>query len=300
MITNGLLLKIEDENGNRLPHPLATGILNEVHTKMINYSILFSGPTQYRKSCSAVGFSKELDPDFDLNKDMFIIDTGAMLKGLKDNAITHRGKVILLDELGIAMSNKNWYTFMSKAMNFVMQTHGWRGRIVIATVPYTDLVNKDTLKMFNMHIEIFDKNEREKYALARVKILTYNEKLQKVYEKFPRGLFADGSVRIMSQTRFHFPPQHLMDDYFKLSIPAKEALHFDLVDQHNKLETARIKDNFNPERYIEEMKKDPQKFISNTYGRKFWSTEKIENEFNIGDTRARRIKIMATQKLSLE
>lgn len=238
----------------------------------------------------------ELDDKFDMEKDFAIIKTKEMIKTISEGS--RRGTVKFLDEIGVGLNHRKWYSFFHMVMSYIMQTFGFEGKIIIVTVPYEDLVDKDILKFFNMKIKMVGKDENRKFATAKIWTLEYDEQTKIIYRKYPRGKYPDGSIKTLPFFRIRFPPDDVLDHYFSISNPEKKNLQYDLMAQSNQMEAEKVRQNFNPEYYLGEILKDPSKFVKEYNQRKYIPTEKIMNSFpGIGTKRANQIKIMAEEKI---
>ena len=279
--------------------PLADAIKNEIHRKRMNFSIIITGRPQLRKSTIAIAIARSVNPGFSMQHDLAIIKTRDMLEALDIGV--KRGRAKVLDELGVGMNHREWYSFLNQAMSYVMQTYAHEGMVVIVTAPYEDYVDKDAKMLFNMLIEMVKKNEREHYAMARITLMQYNQKTKKIYYKFPRGRFPDGTVKRVSLFKIKYPSDDVMDEYFKLSGQSKVELKKSLAREAVKVELKSLGSTFNPDDYIDRIRADPDKFVKEFHGRRYISREFIMNEFTgIGDTRARQIKGRAERLLNDE
>lgn len=280
------------------PTPLADAIRRELVTKKMNYNIIITGRPQMRKSTTGLSLCLNVDKRFDMTKQMAVIRSDAMLKVLEQKL--RRGQARFLDEIGVGMNNREWFSFLNKAMSYTMQTYAHEGTLTVATAPYEDYVDKAARMLFNMLIEMLKKNDKEKYAVAKVTVMEYNQKLNKIYYKFPRGRFPDGTVKRISSFRMKYPADDAMGKYFAISGPIKESLKESLVDEATVLRAKESKRVFKVDDYVDKIEADPSLFIKELYGRRYISREKVMNEFRkegIGDTRARRIKERAEERL---
>jgi hypothetical protein len=278
--------------------PLADAIKKEVFEQKRNYSIIITGKPQMRKSTVGLALSLEINPNFSFEEDFAIIKTKQYLDIL--DKPSKRGDVKLLDEFGVGLNHRQWYTFLNNAMISVMETHGHEGKIVIVTVPYEDYVDKDALKLFDMRIEVLNKNDRKRYAICKVEELQYNQKTKTLYAKFPRGRYPDGTIKRLEVFYIGYPTQEMLNKYFEISGKEKMLLKADLRSEAVAIEKEKIKKIFNPETYVEQILQNPDKFVKTIWGRKYVSREIIMNEFlGIGDTRARQIKRMAEERLGI-
>ncbi|MEM7820442.1 MAG: hypothetical protein QW761_02480 [Candidatus Aenigmatarchaeota archaeon] len=277
--------------------PLADAIKKQVYEHRMNYSIIITGRPQTRKSTTGLALALELDKNFSFEKDFAIIKTKDMIKTL--NTDGYRGKVKFLDEVGVGLDHHKWYDFMQMAMSYIMQTHGFEGKIIIVTVPYEDLVNKDILKFFNMRIKMIGKDDDMKYAVGQVMTLEYNEDEKDIYKKYPRGRYPDGSVKIIKFFRFRFPREEILEKYFAIANEQKKTLQYHLSREAERLEAEKSKKYFSPEIYAEEVLKNLGKFMKTFQGKNFISKESVMNEFGLGETRAKRVKEFVERKLGL-
>jgi hypothetical protein len=281
-----LIINSEDK------HPLTDAIKREVFGSKINYAIIITGPTQWRKSTSGIRIAMDLDDDFSFEKDFAIIKTKDMIKAFVEG--TGRGKVKLLDEVGTGLDHHTWFQFIQRAMSYIMQTGGFEGKIVIMIAPFEDLVNKDILKFFNMKIKIIGKDEKRKYAIGKVLTLEYDEQYKDVLRKYPRT--KDG--RQVRFVRIHFPPNEVMKKYFSIANPSKKDLQYELLAEATKIEASKSKLVFTAETYVQEILRKPDDFIREYNRRKFIPIETIMNKFGFGNQRAKQIKDEAEKRLS--
>lgn len=234
--------------------PLADAIKNVVFEERRNFSIIITGKPQMRKSTTALRLAIDINPKFNFERDFAILKTKEYLDVL--NLSGPRGTVKILDEFGVGMNHREWHDFLNQAMSFIMQTHGHEGLILIVTSPYEDYVDVDARKLFDAIIEMVRKEEEEKYALGKVQLVQYNQKLKKIYYRFPRGRFPNGIVKRIPYFKFRFPPDDIMKTYFEISKPKKEELKQELAKKAEMRE--KKQEAFSPEKYVEMLKNMPE------------------------------------------
>jgi len=283
--------------------PFSDGIRRIVLKKRVNLAIIITSASEYktqmRKSTIGLALSYLIQPTFDMNKQFAIIKTKNFLDVLNREDLK-RGSVLFLDEFGVGMEHHEWRNFLVRSVHKTMETHGHEGKILIVTVPVKSYVDSDSKKLFNIHIEILRKNEEEKYAVCRVKILNYNDKVQKLYEKYPRGRFKDGRIRAIKEFKIRFPPEEIMEKYFKISDEAKLSLKYSLKDEVIKIEQKKIKTMFNPEECADYVISHLGLFLKERYGKKYIGMELVMNHFSgLGQTRARQVKAIVERRLNL-
>lgn len=271
--------------------PLANAIKNVVFEEMRNFSIIITGKPQMRKSTTALRLAIDINPKFDFERDFAILKTKEYLNVL--NLSGPRGTVKILDEFGVGMNHREWHDFLNQAMSFVMQTHGHEGLVLIVTSPYEDYVDVDARKLFDMVIEMVKKNEKEKYALGKVQLVQYNQKLKKVYYRFPRGRFPNGIVKRIPYFKFKFPSDDVMYVYFEKSGPEKERLKQELTKKAEVRE--KKQEAFLPEKYVEMLENMPGIWRERG-GKKYIPVEMIMAKTGLGLVKAKMIKLLIEEK----
>ena len=289
-----MILDMEKKN------PLTERVKYIVFHKRKGYNILIVGPTQTGKSTIALTLSLKIYPRFTLENDCAIIGTMDFQEKLTENV--KRGCVKLLDEIGVAMDHHLWWSSIQMALSEIFKIHGHQGKVVIATSPQASQINKDVRELFDLVIETNENSMDWKNHVVKAEVykLQFNQMTGKLYKSYVRGRYGDGSVRVMRTYTFPFPPKTIWNEYKDLSDKRKLARQ-DQKLKESKVEILKIESKvFSPVPYVEEIMKEPNKFIRDFYGKKYISREKIMNAFpGVGDTRARRIKAMAEEQIDL-
>lgn len=277
--------------------PLAEGIKAEIFNRRRNYAIIITGKTQTRKSTVAIKLARDIQGSkFDLERQLASLKPENYLKVLNLDGLK-RGSVLVLDEFGVGMDHRSWYTFLNKALNYVMQTHGFRGWTIIVTTPYAKYVDSDARMLFDMMITTLKKNDKKGFVYCKVEELQYNQKLDTMYYKYPRGRFPDGSVKRLDAFRIKYPPKEVMDSYFKTSDADKKTLAQDMETQVKKIQKEQTKGLFDPKIYAEQVvdsiKRGETEFVKEWHGRVYIPLQALKIKFGFGDERSREIKYMA-------
>jgi len=280
-----------------IKNPLAHAINMETHNKRRNYNIIITGKTQMRKSTLAVALAMAINPKFDLEKHMAVIDAGKLLEILKNNV--KRYSVILADDFGIGLSSSRWHSFMNIALNQIIQTHGHKRPVFILTVPYKKFVDSKTRIMFDMQITTLEKNDTERWVRAKIELLHPRQIKNTVYEykPFPRALFKDGSIKRVDSIRIKYPSPEVLKKYYEISKYEKEKLTSDLATTNAEIETEKKRQHFNLDDEVAKIMKEPEKFISNYLGRYFIDKTAVAKYCDVGGSRALQIKKEAERRL---
>lgn len=288
------------------PDPLIDAIKDKIFKERRNYTIIVVGPTQTRKSTIAVSICESFDPDFDIQRQMAVSDNKRFMEVLRDDALKKRGKAILLDEFGVGMNHRQWFSFMNGIVNNTLQQHGLWGRLLMVTTPFMSFVDSDALKLFDMMITMESKDDDHMNVTTIVEQLDWNDKLKKMYYKFPR-LTNGRRVWRVAAMKIRYPSRPVLDRYYRLSSDAKAGSMQEMSAEIGAQEKKKLRQLFNPMEYVDMIIKEPERFVTEKYykktgllSRKMVSKEKVMNEFlGIGDTRARQIKSLAEEKMGL-
>lgn len=146
-----------------------------------NFLVTITGPTGSGKSWTGLSIAELLDPDFNIDR---VIFKGKELMKLINTANLKPGSVILWDEAGIDLSNRNWQSVTNKMLNALLQTFRSRNFILIFTVPFSDFVDASSRKLFHADFETQRINKALKEVVVKPKLLQYNPNLRKFYRKY--------------------------------------------------------------------------------------------------------------------
>lgn len=279
-------------------HPFADGIKNIIFNERRNCNILWVGKTQMRKSTGAITLAKEISKRFDIKKHMVIIEVKPFLDMMK-NIKFFRGDVAIGDDFGIGMNHREWYRFLHRALNFSLMTHGFKGIVVLVTVPYEKYIDSDTRMLFDYEVTSLSKNDRERYVKVKIEELQHRE-IQgktKTYKHFLRRRFPDGTIKMVRSFKIDYPPKEILDEYFKMAKIAKDKLHFDLHAEAESIERTKAGRTFSFENCAEEIMQNLPKFRKVWQGRELCDLYIIKNEFHVGINRAKQIAAFVEKRI---
>lgn len=159
-------------------------IIRYIHRRIAdnkNFLATITGPTGSGKSFSALAIAELTDKSFDASR---IIFSAKQLMQLINNGDLKAGSVIVWDEAGINLSNRNWQSVTNKMLNALLQTFRHRNFILLFTVPYHDFIDIASRKLFHADFQTQKINKREETVLLKPKLLQYNSNLSKWYRKY--------------------------------------------------------------------------------------------------------------------
>jgi len=280
---------------NKSKTPFSDGIKRIIFNERRNCNILIVGKTQTRKSTTAITLARALSKRFNLDKHMAVMAVKPLLNILNNEKL-YRGDVVLADDFGVGMNHREWHNFLHKALNLSMQTHGFKGIIVIVTVPYQKFIDADTRLLFDYEITTLSKNDSLRFTKVKIEELQHTEVRAGVmytYKHFIRMKCDDGQYRMIKSFNIPYPPKEIMDHYYEVVNESKKKLQWDLHTEADNIERKNVAKTFSADFYVEEVLKDQQAFFKTYHGKTFLDLSLIKNKFNVGIVRARQIKNVA-------
>lgn len=148
-----------------------------------NMLIMMTGQTGSGKSWTAGSIAEMLNEDFNVSR--LVFKGKDLMKLINLGHYEYRkGVVIVWDEAGIDLSNRNWYSITNKLLSFLLQTFRHKNFILIFTVPYEDFVDSATKKLFHAQFECVGINRANNTVAVKPKFLQYNAEKKKWYRKY--------------------------------------------------------------------------------------------------------------------
>lgn len=207
-------------------------IYDRLHNRNKNFLTMITGPTGSGKSWTALSIAEQIDPDFD---DSRVIFRASELLELINSGVLKRGSVIIWDEAGVDMSNRNWQSQLNKTMNYLFQTFRHRNFCLIFTAPYGDFIDTATRKLFHAEFETDGINRSKKTCAIKPKMLQYNPELKKWYKKYLKVINPDVGLTKIRRWAVPKPSKELINKYEKLKNRFTNELNIDLEETINKL-----------------------------------------------------------------
>jgi len=287
------------------------GILRVVKHSMRNYMILITGNPQSRKSTMAIRLAHDIQPDWDMTKQMAILKGEDYITALM-NIDLHRGDVVVLDEIQSGLGHREWFSFINKALNLIMQTHGYRGLVVIVTTPFAKYVDSDTKALFNMWIKMNDAKpdiradacmEFVTYTLEQQEFINDRDKKVNILTIRPVDLHTQKVIRSMI---LRWPPDEVMQTYYAWANGMKAELTAGLSSEARRITDKETRAMFDGEaeadKLIARLEAGERGFIKQVGGagqggRAYVNVNAIRNELKVGMARARDVKLALETKL---
>ena len=131
--------------------PNALCVLQDVHERIFsrnqNFLGLIVGQTGSGKSYAGLSIAEMLDPEFDVSRVIFDLDK--LLEYISQSPPLPKGSVILIDEFGVVMGNRDWQSEQNKNLSKILQTVRYKNYYFIFTVPSMSFIDTSARKLIH-------------------------------------------------------------------------------------------------------------------------------------------------------
>jgi hypothetical protein len=122
---------------------------------------VFVGPTGSGKSWATVSTAERMFPEFDPAKHIAYFDPWAFIEIVRNSK---KGDVIIFDEAGVGMDNRDWQTKSNKIMTKITQTFRTKNLFVFFTAPSFGFVDIKLRQLFHDYIRMDRVNFKAGYS----------------------------------------------------------------------------------------------------------------------------------------
>lgn len=196
-----------------------------------NFLCFISGATGSGKSWSSLRVAEELDAQFNIDRVVF---SGRELMALINSGELRKGSVIVFEEAGIEMSNRNWQSTTNKMLNYLLQTFRHKNFILIFNSPYMDFVDASTRKLFHAEMSTAGIDKEAETVTLKPLCIQYNGKLRKFYYKRLRVKSERGLVPV-SKWVVGKPSPTLIEQYEEKKTRFTDELNEEIQTELNKI-----------------------------------------------------------------
>ena len=235
-----------------------------IQKKNLNIIIVIVGRTGCGKSYAAASFAEMLHragvaKEFSVDNIHFKVKDFIKHIQEKDETgkfVLSNGDCLVLDEAGVNISSRDWYSEINKKAMNVLETFRWRGLITIMTVPDFSFIDSKARKLINMQFEPIDIIERQNICVIKPFMISVDKKTGKIYNpyyKYKNPI--DGHIYKITRLFLPIPSAKLRHEYDK----KKEAYSTELTEEVLRtLELSEIKQKLNhfQKRILNIMQKD--------------------------------------------
>jgi hypothetical protein len=193
-------------------------IRDRVNKHNRNALIVFTGGPGTGKSYSSIEFALEIDYSFVVEEQLTSgrYGVGDFIRLLNSGTL-RKGNAVIMDEAGVMVPRREWYTELNKAVDMVFQTFRSDNLCVILNTPSLDYIDKHTQLLFNYYYETLEINEKKGYVKVKPFTLKYNPLTGKQLHPYPICFIDELGYSIRADRyKFQRPPQDVLDRYEKM------------------------------------------------------------------------------------
>lgn len=174
-------------------HPYVDAILERIRRNK-NSSILVSGATGSGKTWLSLRLAEVLSEaqGLQFSADRFCVSPRDFIEKVADKSLP-KGSVIVLDESGVSLNNRNWRSKANNSMAFLLQTFRNRNLIAIFLSPNMAFVDKASRKLMHFWIETSWIDMRRKQTWARCKLIKPQQHRDDLFYPYLKT-FPDGAI----------------------------------------------------------------------------------------------------------
>lgn len=230
-----------------------------------------------------------IDPEFTIDR---IAWTAEEFMRLVNDPSLHRSSVILVEEAGVNINRTEWYSFMNKAVSYVSQTYGYKGLVVLFTLPSLQLLDSRVVKLLRGYFETYGIDFNERLVHFTFQLIYTAKKIgiksRDIYYYRPvikrKNALGSYIPCLLTSAYARFPNEELRQEYFKRANEYKQILSENLEKEANALGLKRK--TFNLQECVEEIiDNDMMSEFTTEKGK--WDYTKLMGKYNIGIGKAK-------------
>lgn len=190
-----------------------------------NCLIIIVGETGSGKSYGGLRLLEVLDPTFNIDRVAF--SGKEFLEIIMRKDLKH-GNGIMLDEAGISMDARTWWSTHNRLINLTLQTFRYRRLICVFTCPQLNFIDKKAIPLFKIIMQSTGIDTSKKVSIFKPFIIQPNPVSIKddkdFYRQYPVTKTSDGIAKI-KRLWLHLPRKELRKKYEEKKQPYMAKLY---------------------------------------------------------------------------
>lgn len=174
-----------------------------------NFLAAITGPTGSGKTYSALKLGELTDPNF---SEDHIVFTPREFMNLLNSGKLRKGSVIVFEEVGVSLNNRNWQSVVNKMLQFVFQTFRHENYIVYFTAPHFNFIDKATRELFHCFLQTQNIDRRNKLCKLKPLFIQIDQRTGNMYYKYLRVITPQGNAK-MTKLLTGLPSKDLIQAY---------------------------------------------------------------------------------------
>ena len=202
----------------------------------LNMNAIFTGPTGIGKTFAAIEVARQIDPEFDVTKQISFSFPGLMKiinqfnNKTDSNLHKKKFKVCIFDEAQTSTNRREWQSKVNKYLNYLLSTFRHQNIITLFTSPYEDFLDSAALKLFHVKFECKGWSKKTKKSKMTPKIYQWNSQKQKMYEH-PLYVIKKTGTSPLRSWSVNCPPKEMTDLYEKDKFAFTNALNLSITQE---------------------------------------------------------------------
>lgn len=191
-----------------------------------NALICFVGQTGSGKSYSSITLALSLSDNFQIDNIYFDIEK--FIEDLSDNKFK-KGDVIIIDDSGISISNRNWQSILNKSIGIIAQSFRFLNLVLIFNVPRIRFIELQVRSL--IHFYLIHKGEQGNFSVLESKEI--NDLNTKLDIEAKRIELSEDSI--LSEIYFLLPcDSDMINEYEKRKAEFMSKLYKELSEEIKK------------------------------------------------------------------
>ena len=182
-----------------------TDLLRERTAKHKNSIIVVVGQTGSGKSYSSLSLAEKLDKNFNVKRICF--NAKDFMGIIKEKPPA--GSVLVMDEAGVAMSSRQWFSQINKLISFVNQVYRKYQLITFFVLPDLSFLDVQVRKLAHFYLEPMNINFKSKTCHLKLLRMQTNSRTGKPYFHS----FETAPNEFLSTTDIKAPSKRLINSY---------------------------------------------------------------------------------------
>jgi len=201
----------------------------------LNMFGMFTGKLGSGKTYSGISYCQELDPEFDVEKQIVFSFKETMEVINTDWFKKKKIKVILWDEPQITISNRAWQSEMNRLVNYLISTFRHQNIVLVLCAPYKDFLDSQTMKLLLWEFQCTSIDRKKNQCIVYPKYLQYNPNKKKTYPH-PLNVIVNNRTLVMPTWRVNKPSKETIEIYERKKTEFTDGLNKSIMDKLNSMD----------------------------------------------------------------
>jgi len=228
--------------------PNVTWMNNRVNKKNGCNNCIYLGDPGSGKSYAMLSTACLINPDFELEGN-FYFKAGQMMREIRDYYKQNnpkKGKLWLMDELGIDGNNLKFMDAVNKGLNAFFQTSRHRRYHFLGTLPFMSMLSKGVRKLMTSVGDTNGWDKTTQLTNVAFRAMEYNDAYDKFYKKRIYVIGNEG-LKPCNELRLPAPPKKILKEYESMKKEFTGDLFGEIADEIDAFEEKKMAKRYGKE-----------------------------------------------------